>query len=152
MAHATRPRRTRDHTRAHQALPAIPSATAASQERRCCGSQPAALRSFLHHARYRADLILDLAAAVPTVAHWSMASLPRSLPPDHVERVLAQCNRQTAIGRRDYAILLLLARLGLRAGEVVSLRLEDIDWDAGCVTVRGTGGHWTQSPSPSRLA
>jgi integrase/recombinase XerD len=107
-----------------------------------------ALRSFLHYARYRGDLILDLAAAVPTVAHWSMASLPRSLPPDHVERVLAQCNRQTAIGRRDYAILLLLARLGLRAGEVVSLRLEDIDWDAGCITVRGKGSQWSQMPLP----
>lgn len=107
-----------------------------------------ALRSFLHYARYRGDLILDLAAAVPTVAHWSMASLPRSLPPDHVERVLAQCDRQTVIGRRDYAILLLLARLGLRAGEVVSLKLEDIDWEAGCVTVRGKGGHWSQMPLP----
>ena len=107
-----------------------------------------ALRSFLHYARYRGDLILDLAAAVPTVAHWSMASLPRSLPPDHVELVLAQCNRQTTIGRRDYAILLLLARLGLRAGEVVSLRLQDIDWDAGCITVRGKGGHWSQMPLP----
>jgi integrase/recombinase XerD len=107
-----------------------------------------ALRSFLHYAHYRGDVLLDLTAAVPTVAHWSMASLPRSLPPDHVERVLAQCNRQTAIGRRDYAILLLLARLGLRAGEVVSLQLEDIDWDAGCVTVRGKGGHWSQMPLP----
>jgi len=107
-----------------------------------------ALRSFLHYAHYRGDVLLDLTAAVPTVAHWSMASLPRSLPPDHVERVFAQCHRQTAIGRRDYAILLLLARLGRRAGEVVSLQLEDIDWDAGCVTVRGKGGHGSQMPLP----
>src|SRR5712692_1023551 len=85
-----------------------------------------ARRSFLPYARYRGDLILDLAAAVPTVAHWSMASLPRSLPPDHVERVFAPCDRQTLSGRRDDAILLLLARLGLRAGEVVSLKRECI--------------------------
>jgi site-specific recombinase XerD len=110
-----------------------------------------ALRSFLQYARYRGDLILDLAAAVPTVAHWSMASLPRSLPPDHVERVLAPCDRQTVIGRRDYAILLLLARLGLRAGAVVSLKLEDIDWEAGCVTGRGKGGPWSQMPLPSEV-
>lgn len=107
-----------------------------------------ALRSFLHYARSRGDLLLDLAAAVPTVAHWSMASLPRSLLPDHVERVLAQWHRQTAIGRRDDAILLRLARLGLRAGEVVSLRLEDMDGDAGCITVRGKGGHGAQMPLP----
>ena len=110
-----------------------------------------ARRSFLQYARYRGDLILDLAAAVPTVAPWSMASLPRSLPPDHVERVLAQCDRQTVIGRRDDAMLLLLARLGLRAGEVVSLKLEAIDWEAGCVTVRGKGGHWSQMPLPSEV-
>ncbi len=110
-----------------------------------------ARRSFLQYARYRGDLILDLAAAVPTVAPWSMASLPRSLPPDHVERVFAQCDRQTVIGRRDDAMLLLLARLGLRAGEVVSLKLAAIDWEAGCVTVRGKGGHWSQMPLPSEV-
>ena len=107
-----------------------------------------ARRSFLHDARDRGDLSLDLAAAVPTVAPWSMASLPRSLPPEHVELVLAPCHRQTAIGRRDDAMLLRLARRGLRAGAVVSLRLEDIDWDAGCITVRGKGGHWAQRPLP----
>ena len=80
-----------------------------------------------------------------------LASLPRSLPPDHVARVCAQGHRQTAIGRRDDASLLLLARRGLRAGEVVALPLEDIDWDAGGVTVRGTGGHWSQKPRPSEV-
>jgi site-specific recombinase XerC len=105
-----------------------------------------ALRSFLQYARSRGDLHLDLAAAVPTVAQWAMASLPRALPSEHVERILGQCNRQTAIGRRDYALLLLLARLGLRAGEVVTLRLEDIDWDTGGITVRGKGGQWSQRP------
>ena len=107
-----------------------------------------ARRSFLHYARYRGDLILDLAAAVPTVAHWSMASLPRSLPPDHVERVIAQCHRQTASGRREYAMLLLWARRGRRAGAVGSLRLEASAWDAGGITGRGPGGHWSQMPLP----
>jgi len=107
-----------------------------------------ALRSFLQYARYRGDLTLDLAAAVPTVANWAMASIPRFLSPDQVELVLARCNQQTAIGRRDYAILLLLARLGLRAGEVAALTLEDIDWEAGSITVRGKGGQRTPMPLP----
>jgi integrase/recombinase XerD len=107
-----------------------------------------ALRSFLQYARYRGDLTIDLAASVPTVANWSMASIPRSLPVDQVELILAHCDRQTTTGRRDYAILLLLARLGLRAGEVASLTLDDIDWDAGYITVRGKGGQWSQLPLP----
>jgi integrase/recombinase XerD len=107
-----------------------------------------ALRSFLQYARYRGDLNIDLAASVPTVANWSMASIPRSLPVDQVELILAHCDRQTTTGRRDYAILLLLARLGLRAGEVASLTLDDIDWDAGYITVRGKGGQWSQLPLP----
>lgn len=107
-----------------------------------------ALRSFLRYARYRGYISIDLAAAVPTVANWSMASIPRALPPDQVEIVLAHCNRQTPVGRRDYAILLLLARLGLRSGEVASLVLEDIDWELGRITVRGKGGHWSQLPLP----
>jgi site-specific recombinase XerD len=82
-----------------------------------------ALRSFLHYARYRGEITLDLAAAVPTVANWSMPSIPRAIPADAVRRLLASINRRTTTGRRDYAILLLLARLGLRAGEVVRLEL-----------------------------
>src|SRR5215831_8567365 len=93
-----------------------------------------ALRCFLQYARYRGDIKLDLAAAVPTVANWTQASIPRFLSPNQVELVLAHCNRQTAIGRRDYAILLLLARLGLRAGEVASLTLDDIDWEDSHIT------------------
>jgi integrase/recombinase XerD len=62
--------------------------------------------------RYRGDIKIDLAAAVPTVAHWRLTSIPKFLSSDQVKLVLAHCQRQTAIGRRDYAILLLLARLG----------------------------------------
>jgi integrase/recombinase XerD len=75
--------------------------------------------------------------------------LPKSLPLQHVKRVLASCNRKTAIGRRDYAMLLLLARLGLRAGEVVSLALDDIDWEAGYLTVRGKGDRRAPLPLPA---
>ena len=107
-----------------------------------------ALRSFLQYARYRGDLKMDLAAAVPTVANWAMASIPRFLSPDRIELVLAHCNRQTAVGRRDYAILLLLARLGLRGGEVVALTLDDIDWEAGYISICGKGGQRTTLPLP----
>ena len=96
-----------------------------------------ALRSFLRFARYRGDLHNDLAACVPAVANWSQSTLPRALPSAQTERVLAACDRRTAVGRRDYAILLLLARLGLRSGEVKTLTLEDLDWQAGLITVRG---------------
>jgi site-specific recombinase XerD len=107
-----------------------------------------ALRAFLRFARYRGELPTDLAACVPAVASWSLSTVPRALPPGQVERVLAACNRQTAVGRRDYAILLLLARLGLRAGEIATLTLEDLDWQAGVLTVRGKGGRASQLPLP----
>jgi integrase/recombinase XerD len=77
------------------------------------------LRSFLQYARYRGFIKLDLAAAVPMVAHWSMASIPKAISPEYARRALASCDRRRPVGRRDYAILLLLARLGLRGGEVV---------------------------------
>jgi site-specific recombinase XerD len=99
-----------------------------------------ALRSFLRYVRYRGEVVLDLAAAVPTVANWSMPSIPRAIAPDQVQRLLDSIDRRTAVGRRDYAILLLLARLGLRASEVVFLELEDIDWQTGTLRVRGKGG------------
>ena len=108
-----------------------------------------ALRSFLHYARYRGDIALDLAAAVPTVANWSMSSIPRAIPADAVRQLLASISRRTAVGRRDYAILLVLARLGFRASEVVRLELDDIDWDAGQVSVRGKGGYRTALPLPA---
>jgi integrase/recombinase XerD len=75
-----------------------------------------ALRSFLRFLRFRGVIKLDLAACVPAVASWSLSTIPRSLPPTQVEQVLAETRkRSTAVGRRDYAILLLLARLGLSA-------------------------------------
>jgi integrase/recombinase XerD len=99
----------------------------------------AALRSFLHYAQYRGDVGLDLAAAVPVVANWSMASIPRAISADQVRQLLASIDQDTAIGRRDYAILLLLARLGLRSSEVVGLELDDLDWNRAILSVHGKG-------------
>jgi len=105
-----------------------------------------ALRSFLRYLRFRGDITLDLVAAVPIVANWSMPSIPRAIATDQVRQLLASIDRHTAIGRRDYAILLLLARLGLRSGEVASLELDDLDWNAGQLSVRGKSGRHSELP------
>jgi integrase/recombinase XerD len=106
------------------------------------------LRSFLRYARYCGDVTLDLAAAVPVVANWSMSSIPRAIGAAPVRQLLVSIDRSTAIGRRDYAIVILLARLGLRSSEVASLELDDIDWKAGQVSVRGKCGQRTALPLP----
>ncbi len=109
-----------------------------------------ALRSFLRFARYRGEITLDLAACVPSVASWSQSTIPKSLPSAQVEQVLAETRkRSTVVGRRDYAILLLLARLGLRGGEVCNLVLEDIDWDNSRIAIRGKGDRVAQLPMPA---
>jgi integrase/recombinase XerD len=110
-----------------------------------------ALRSFLQYARYRGDLTLDLAAAIPPVASWSRTSIPRAIPADQVERLLASIERRSAMGRRDHAILLLLARLGLRSSEIVFLELDDMDWAAGTFSVRGKNGRRTEFPLPAEV-
>jgi integrase/recombinase XerD len=110
-----------------------------------------ALRSFFQYSRLRGEVALDLAAAVPIVANWSMASIPRAISPEQTEKLLASVDRKTAMGRRDYAILLLLARLGLRSIEVASLELDDIDWSAGQLSVRGKGGRRSELPLPCEV-
>jgi len=99
-----------------------------------------ALRSFLQFARYRALIDIDLRASVPTVASWSMAALPRAMSAEEVQQLLSRCDRQSAVGRRNWAILLLLARLGLRAGEIVDLNLDDLNWEAGELRIRSSAG------------
>jgi site-specific recombinase XerD len=107
-----------------------------------------ALRSFLRFAFLRGETARDLTASVPTVADWRHATLPRFIPAKDVCRILRACDRGTAVGRRDYAVLLLLARLGLRASEVVHMELEDIDWRVGELVVRGKGARHERLPLP----
>lgn len=98
----------------------------------------AALRSVGRFLHYSGRHSRDLSTAIPTVARWSLAEIPVHLPAEAVERVLTRCRRNTASGRRNYAILLLLARLGMRAGEVLQLELEDLDWENGRVAIRSS--------------
>lgn len=107
-----------------------------------------ALRSFLRYLQHEGKIPLDLARCVPPVAIWPFSTLPKFLPPGAVQQVLDRCDRHTRVGRRNYAVLLLLARLGLRACEITALNLEDIDWDAGRITIRCKGGRWAQMPLP----
>jgi site-specific recombinase XerD len=105
-----------------------------------------ALRSFLQYARVRGAVKRDLAAAVPVVPNWSLSTIPRAIGADQVRQLLQSIDQSTALSQRDYAILLLLARLGLRAGEIVTLELDDLDWHAGQLTVRGKSGQRNELP------
>jgi len=108
----------------------------------------ASLRHFLGFLYLRGAIVNDLAACVPSVAHWRLSTVPRFLSREQVEHLLKSCDQSTATGQRNYAILLLLARLGLRAGEVVAMELEDIDWECGELTVRGKGLRRDRLPLP----
>ncbi len=107
-----------------------------------------ALRSFLGFLFQRGAIKTDLLAGVPGVANWRLSHLPKSLPPEQVERLLQCCDRNTPSGQRDYAILLLLARLGLRGGEVLAMTLDDPDWERGEIMVRGKGQRFERLPLP----
>jgi site-specific recombinase XerD len=111
-------------------------------------STGSALRSFLGFLTRQGKVPASLAASVPTVANWRLAELPQFLQPAEVEKLLRSCNRKTPTGRRDYALLLLLARLGLRAGEVVHLTLESINWVAGDVLIQGKSAREDRLPLP----
>jgi site-specific recombinase XerD len=105
-----------------------------------------ALRSFLRFLFLRGEIKTDLAAGLPTVPNWRLSTLPKFLDPKEVRLLLKACDRRTLTGQRDYAVLLLLARLGLRAGEVVAMTLDDLDWKAGELTVRGKGSQLDRLP------
>ena len=110
-----------------------------------------ALRSFLRFLLQRGAIQTDLARTLPGVASWRLSHLPKSLPPEQVERLLACCDRGSPTGKRDYAILLLLARLGLRGGEVLAMTLEDLDWERGEIVVRGKGQRLERLPLPANV-
>jgi integrase/recombinase XerD len=108
-----------------------------------------ALRSLLGFLHVDGVLEISLTGAVPSVAQWRLAGLPRGLEPGVVRALLASCDRRTIRGRRDFAILMLLARLGLRACEVSGLALEDLDWRAGELVVAGKGDRRERLPLPA---
>ena len=107
-----------------------------------------ALRSLLRFWHLQGLISGPLDRAVPRVAN-RRPGLPRPLEPGQVQALLASCDRETAAGRRDLAMLTLMARMGLRAGEVAGLRLDDIDWRLGSLTVRGKGNRRDQLPLPA---
>jgi len=111
-------------------------------ERLCARTQQSrmsALRSFFRFLLEQGEVVVDLAGAVPTVCARRLADVPMYLARKQVEQLLASCDRDTSIGRRDFAMLLLLARLGLRAGEVARLELDDIRWRTAELLIRGKG-------------
>lgn len=107
-----------------------------------------ALRSFLRYLHLAGRIDAPLAWALPPVADLRDRTLPRGLEPTAVKRLLASCDRRTLVGRRDFAVLLLLSRLGLRAGEVAGLQLDDVDWRRGLLLIRGKGGRHDELPLP----
>jgi site-specific recombinase XerD len=106
------------------------------------------LRSFFRFLYQRGETANDLSPSALTVANWRLSELPKFLEPEQVECLLKSCNQETLIGQRDYAILLLLARLGLRAGEVVHMTLDDIDWEAGELILHGKSRRQESLPIP----
>jgi integrase/recombinase XerD len=107
------------------------------------------LRSFLRYLYVKGLIATPLAQATPWMAHSREGSLPRSLEPGAAEALLAKCDRNRVVGRRDYAVLTMLIRLGLRAREIVTLTLDDIDWRAGAISVRGKARSADILPLPS---
>jgi site-specific recombinase XerD len=108
-----------------------------------------ALRSLLGFLYLEGMIGRPLAGAVPSVASWRLSGLPKGLSPAEVVGLLESCDRASVVGRRDLAMLILLARLGLRAGEVARLELDDIDWRAGEIVVRGKGDRAERLPLPA---
>lgn len=105
-----------------------------------------ALRMFLRFLIAEGKCPPGLDAAIPVLAHWRLSSLPRHIQPEEVERIIACCNLKSPVGRRNRAIIILLARLGLRAGDIVNLSLGDIDWEGAWVYVSGKGRRQTRLP------
>ena len=105
-----------------------------------------ALRMFLRFLIAEGKCSAELFAAIPVLAHWRLSSLPRYLQPEKVEQIISCCDPNSPVGRRDRAILLMLARLGLRAGDIAQLRLNDIDWRDAEICVSGKGRREVRLP------
>jgi site-specific recombinase XerD len=113
--------------------------------------EAADLRALLRFLYLSGLTVTDLGSAMPPVAVWRGTRLPMSMTASQVDAILQSCDRSTSTGRRDYAILVLLARLGLRSGEVAALHLDDFDWRAGELTVRGKARHSDRLPMPIQV-
>lgn len=113
-----------------------------------CKLKVTGLRSLLRFLHVRGDISRNLADCVPAVAGWRLAWLPRALEPDQVERLFHSSDQRSTVGLRDAAIVRLLVRLGLRAGEVAALTLDDLDWRAGEIVVHGKGARESRLPLP----
>jgi len=111
-------------------------------------SMAMALRGYLRFLSAHGLCRAGLEHAVPIIPQWRLSTLPRYIDATQIERLIATCDPTTPTGLRDRAILLLLARLGLRAGDIVSLRLGDFDWHQGTLSVRGKGRRETRLPLP----
>jgi site-specific recombinase XerD len=109
---------------------------------------PTHLRNFFQFLFRSGRTNANLAPSVPRIAHRHGSALPRYLMPEQVETVIAAVNADTALARRNYAMVLLMARLGLRAREVIAIQIDDIDWRAGELLVRGKGGLHDRLPLP----
>jgi site-specific recombinase XerD len=145
------------------AVQALTAAALVSEVKRCLRKYSrgtgriviAALRSFLRYLVYRGWIGPELAAAVPSMAYWDERGLPRHVSAADVRRVLESCERQSVVGRRNYAMLLILAELGLRASELLALQLEDVDWLRGRLRIRSVKGGvpvWVPLPSATGAA
>jgi site-specific recombinase XerD len=110
-----------------------------------------ATRMFLRQLAVRGVCSPDLADGIPRPARWSQTTLPKHLPPEDVEKLIASCDVSSATGLRDRAIMLLLARLGVRAGDVLALRLADIDWRRASFRVVGKGRRESWLPLPQDI-
>jgi site-specific recombinase XerD len=106
------------------------------------------LRSLLRYLHVSGRVPISLVGAVPAVAGWRLSGLPRGLTVGQVDALIASCDLDVAVGVRDHAVLVVLARLGLRSGEVAALGLDDVDWRAGQVLIRGKGGRVERLPLP----
>lgn len=104
------------------------------------------VRAFLRYLHLKGFISVALADCVPSIRRWRLAGLPTFLPPQKVQQVLDACDRTTAMGHRDYAVLMVLAKLGLRASEVAALSLDDIDWRSGKILVHGKGRRQATMP------
>ena len=110
-----------------------------------------AIRSFFRFLFRYGETKCDLSTAVPAVAAWRLSEVPKYIKPEEVQSLLDSCDRTTSVGRRNYSILLLIARLGLRAGEIVTLELGDINWRASEITIRGKGQFCDRLPLPQSV-